>query len=61
LAATEFYGGFVGNTMVLIILEYIPYFDPDSIDLSLLAEMIDQEENDAWDKALKGLEKNQNK
>ncbi len=54
----EFYKEIMENGMFAKILEYIPYFDPDSIDLNLLAEMTEQEENDAWDAALNGLEKN---
>ncbi len=52
-----FYDAFVKNKMVDRIFKFLPYFDPDTIDLSLLAEMIGQEENDDWEVALKGLEK----
>ncbi len=55
---TAFFDGFMGNTMVSSILEYIPYFDPDSIDLNLLAAMIDPKENEEFFKALEILEKN---
>jgi len=56
LTRNDFYDEFMKIEIVEKIFKYIPYFDPDSIDLSLLAEMIDQEENDDWDKALQRLE-----
>ncbi len=54
----EFYDGFMGNAVSAKILEYFPYFDPDSIDLSLLAVVIDQDEDAKWNEALQALEKN---
>lgn len=54
----EFYDEFMKNAVVANNLRFIPYFDPDSIDLSLLGEIIGQEEDDSWDEALDELEKN---
>ncbi len=55
---TDFYDGFMEDAIVARILKYIPYFDPDSIDLSLLVNMTDQKRNNDLDKALNRLVKN---
>ena len=54
----QFCDGSMEKLIVAKILKYIPYFDPDSINVSLLAQMIDQEENENWNNALKILLKN---
>ncbi len=42
---TEFYDDFMKNETIAKILEFIPYFDPDSIDIKLLKHVMDHVTN----------------
>jgi len=56
---TGFYDAFMENEKIAKILEFIPYFDPDSIDIELLAIMIGCDKYDSsLEKALVELLKN---
>ena len=61
---TKFYEDFMKNKTIAKILEFIPYFDPDSINIKLLAFMIGHDttisyyENSTFDDALSELLKN---
>jgi len=55
---TEFYDDFMRDETISKILQFIPYFDPDSIDIKLLALMIDASKDSSFNNALAKLLKN---